>query len=145
MYMQNALLFPRQSIRALKNVRGPRFAQLVEHVSLLPECHEETLAFMLMMIQLNGCVSCATDSYRAMNGCSLCAYRVLKRFKGSDDDLFDRYHNALREIRAVLGPVESDLWEEADAAHESATAAALRAFATQSFAPVDAALARLGV
>lgn len=100
MYMQNALLFPRESIRALRNVRGPRFAQLVEHVSQLPECHEETLAFMLMMIQLNGCVSCATDSYRAMNGCSLCAYRVLKRFKGSDDDLFDRYHGALREIRA---------------------------------------------
>jgi hypothetical protein len=100
MYMQNALLFPRESIRALKNVRGPRFAQLVEHVSQLPECHEETLAFMLMMIQLNGCVSCATDSYRAMNGCSLCAYRVLKRFKGSDDDLFDRYYGALREIRA---------------------------------------------
>lgn len=99
MYMQNALLFPRESIRALKNVRGPRFAQLVDHVSQLPECHEETLAFMLMMIQLNGCVSCATDSYRAMNGCSLCAYRVLKRFKGSDDDLFDRYQGALREIR----------------------------------------------
>jgi hypothetical protein len=97
--MQNALLFPRESIRALKNVRGPRFAQLVDHVSQLPECHEETLAFMLMMIQLNGCVSCATDSYRAMNGCSLCAYRVLKRFKGSDDDLFDRYQGALREIR----------------------------------------------
>jgi hypothetical protein len=97
--MQNALLFPRESIRALKNVRGPRFAQLVDHVSQLPECHEETLAFMLMMIQLNGCVSCATDSYRAMNGCSLCAYRVLKRFKGSDDDLFDRYQSALREIR----------------------------------------------
>jgi hypothetical protein len=97
--MQNALLFPRESIRALKNVRGPRFAQLVDHVSQLPECHEETLAFMLMMIQLNGCVSCATDSYRAMNGCSLCAYRVLKRFKGSDDDLFDRYQAALREIR----------------------------------------------
>lgn len=100
MYMQNALLFPRAAIPALRNVRGPRFAQLVDHIIQLPECHEETLAFMLMMIQLNGCVSCATDSYRAMNGCSLCAYRVLKRFKGSDEDLFDRYQNALRDVRA---------------------------------------------
>jgi hypothetical protein len=99
MYMQNALLFPREAIRTLRHVRGARFAQLVDHVSQLPECHEETLAFMLMMIQLNGCVSCATDSYRAMNGCALCAYRVLKRFKGSDDDLLDRYADALREVR----------------------------------------------
>lgn len=100
MYMQNALLFPREAIRSLKKARGARFAQLVESVADLPECHEEVLAFMLMMIQLNGCVSCATDSYRAMNGCALCAYRVLKRFKGSDDDLLNRYDAALRDIRA---------------------------------------------
>jgi hypothetical protein len=100
MYMQNALLFPREAIRTLRHARGARFAQLVDHVNQLPECHEELLAFMLMMIQLNGCVSCATDSYRAMNGCALCAYRVLKRFKGSDDDVFLRYADALREVRA---------------------------------------------
>lgn len=100
MYMQNALLFPRQSIRALRHARGARFLQLVDHVSALPDCHEELLAFMLMMIQLNGCVSCATDSYRAMNGCGLCAFRVLKRFKGSDEDILARYADALREVRA---------------------------------------------
>lgn len=103
MYMQNALLFPREAIRSLKHARGARFAQLVDQVASLPECHEELLAFMLMMIQLNGCVSCATDSYRAMNGCALCAYRVVKRFKGSDEDLLDRYADALREIRAFKG------------------------------------------
>lgn len=100
MYMQNDLLFPRSAIKSLRHARGDSFCMLVDHVCNLPECHEESLAFMYMMVQLNGCVSCATDSYRAMNGCSLCAYRVLKRFKGTDEDLLARYADALREIRA---------------------------------------------
>lgn len=100
MYMENSLLFPREAIRYLRQARGPRFMQLVDHIAALPECHEELLAFMMMMVQLNGCVSCATDSYRAMNGCGLCAYRVLKRFKGSDEELLARFADALRDIRA---------------------------------------------
>lgn len=103
MYMQNSLLFPREAIRSLRCSRGERFAKLVDHVCSLPECHEEALAFMLMMIQLNGCVSCATDSYRAMNGCGVCAVRVLKRFKGTDQDLLDRYADALKEVRLYCG------------------------------------------
>ncbi|MCU0462982.1 MAG: hypothetical protein MUF38_00250 [Anaerolineae bacterium] len=99
MYMQNSLLFPREAIRHLRSARGEQFTALVDRVCVLPECHEEALAFMLMMIQLNGCVSCATDSYRAMNGCTVCALRVLKRFKGSDQDLIDRYEDALNEVR----------------------------------------------
>jgi len=63
---------------------------------------------MLMMIQLNGCVSCATDSYRAMNGCSVCALRVLKRFKGSDQDLLDRYADALNEVRLHGGGLRQE-------------------------------------
>ncbi|NOG51343.1 MAG: hypothetical protein HND48_19415 [Chloroflexi bacterium] len=77
---------------------------LVDHVCSLPECHEESLAFMYMMVQLDGCVSCATDSYRAMNGCSLCAYRVLKRFKGSDDDLLARYADAFARGSRIPRP-----------------------------------------
>lgn len=100
MYMSNALMFPREALRAIRGARGERFGQLVDRVRSLPECHEESLAFMLMMVQLNGCVSCATDSYRAMNGCGLCALRVLKRFKGTDDDLLERFSMALREVRA---------------------------------------------
>lgn len=107
MYMQNALLFPREAIKALRHARGEEFAKLVDHVCGLPACHEEALAFMLMMIQLNGCVSCATDSYRAMNGCAVCALRVLKRFKGTDQDLLNRYSDALREVRRhVYGEVQ---------------------------------------
>ncbi len=108
MYMQNSLLFPREAIRSLRCSRGEQFAKLVDHVCTLPDCHEEVLAFMLMTIQLNGCVSCATDSYRAMNGCSVCALRVLKRFKGNDQDLLDRYADALNEVRLHSGGVRQE-------------------------------------
>src|SRR5215203_2358551 len=84
MYADNELLFPYHAIPSLKKLRGPRWQALVERVMCLPETHEETLALMLMMVRLNGCVSCETDSYRAMKGCSACAIQTLRRFKGED-------------------------------------------------------------
>ena len=50
---------------------------------------------------------------------------------------------ALAEVRAVLGPVEADLWDEADALSTTAAPGALTAFAARAWAPVDAALTRL--
>jgi hypothetical protein len=65
-----------------------------------------------------------------------------KRFLG----LRDRVEGdaaALAEIRAVLAPVESDLWDEADAvAHDRRERAA---FVARSWSPVDRALVELGV
>ena len=52
--------------------------------------------------------------------------------------------SALAEIRAVLAPVESDLWDEADELADSANPEALTAFAARAWAPVDAALTTLG-
>ena len=99
MYTDNALLFPRQAIPALKSLRGPEWQALVERVLSLPETHEETLAFMLMIIRLNGCLDCETDSYRAMRGCAACAQQVLRRYKGRDADLLARFEQALHEVR----------------------------------------------
>jgi hypothetical protein len=100
MYAENALLFPHQVIQTLRSLRGPQWAALVDRVTGLAEHHEETLAFMLMMINLNGCMSCETDSYRAMRGCAACAHQTLRRYKGSDDDLLKLYERALNEVRA---------------------------------------------
>lgn len=99
MYANNDILFPHHAIAALKNVRGEAWAQLITRITQLPENHEETLAFMLMMIRLNGCLNCETDSYRAMRGCITCASQVLRRYKGSDDDLMALYEQALHDIR----------------------------------------------
>lgn len=100
MYTENALFFPRQAISALRGTRGQEFNALIERILTLPETHEETLAFMLLMIQLNGCLSCETDSYRAMRGCTACAQQTLRRYKGSDTELFKAYQKALAEVRA---------------------------------------------
>ena len=99
MYSSNDILFPRSAISSLKDMRGKVWADLVERVSNLAENHEETLAFMLMMIRLNGCISCETDSYRAMRGCAACAQQTLRRFKGEDEELIEMFHKALKDVR----------------------------------------------
>jgi secernin len=56
-------------------------------------------------------------------------------------DRVERDPAALGAVRSQLAPVEASLWDEADACADSARAA----FAARAFAPVDAALSRLGV
>ncbi len=99
MYTSNELLFPHHVIPSLKKLRGPEWRALVERVLSLPETHEETLAFMLMMIRLNGCMACETDSYRAMKGCAACALQTLRRYKGDDAELLEQYRQALDDVR----------------------------------------------
>lgn len=100
MYAENDLLFPYQAIPALRKLRGPQWQSLIERVMRLPETHEEPLALMLMMIRLNGCVSCETDSYRAMKGCAACAIQTLRRHKGEDTELLTLYNQALTDVHA---------------------------------------------
>jgi hypothetical protein len=99
MYTDNALLFPRNVIPSLRTMRGQKWEALVDRVALLPECHEETLAFMLMMINLNGCAGCETDSYRAMKGCVGCAHQTIRRFKGTDEELLELFADALLQVQ----------------------------------------------
>lgn len=103
MYTKNELMFPHYVIPHLSEARGESWQKLVDRVLSLPETHEETLAFMLMMIRLNGCLPCETDSYRAMRGCAMCSLQTLRRFKGSDDELLAGYQEALDEVCAYLG------------------------------------------
>lgn len=99
MYAQNDLFFPYRAIAALSTQRGEEWQALVQHVLSLPELHEETLAFMWMMVRLNGCASCETDSYRAMRGCAACAVQTLRRFKGDDAALIKAYEDSLADLR----------------------------------------------
>jgi hypothetical protein len=99
MYADNDILFPHSAIVMLKNVRGADWRTLVERIITLPENHEETVAFMLMMVRLNGCLTCETDSYRAMRGCAPCSQQTLRRFKGSDEELLQMFQGALRDVQ----------------------------------------------
>ncbi|MGJ3240277.1 MAG: hypothetical protein ACFE0Q_16340 [Anaerolineae bacterium] len=106
MYTSNDILFPHHAILALKNLRGEDWGKLIERVLSLPENHEETLALMLTMIRLNGCMNCETDSFRAMRGCTACAVQSLHRFKEDDDQLFAMYEQALKDVRAFAYQTE---------------------------------------
>ena len=102
MYTKNELLFPHYAIPRLRDARDGAWGNLVDRVMVLPETHEDVLAFMLMMIRLNGCLPCETDSYRAMRGCVMCSLQTLRRFKGTDDDLLRLYDEACDDIRLHL-------------------------------------------
>ncbi len=98
MYLERDLLFPNHVIPKLRDLRGPEWASLVDHVMSLPESDEESLGFVLMMIRLNYCMSCETDSYWAMRGCAACAKQTLRRFNGEDGTLLCAYQQACKEV-----------------------------------------------
>lgn len=106
MYAQNELLYPHTVTAHLREMRGPEWQALVDRVLSLPESHEEVLAFCLMMVRLNGCMACETDSYRAMKGCLACSAQTLRRYKGPDNDLIRVYQQALQDIRHHLKRVK---------------------------------------
>ena len=102
MYMRNELMFPPYAVPMLKDLRGADWRQLVEHVTAVPESHTDSLAFSLMMIRLNGCLSCHADSYRAMRGCTACAQQTVARFRENDDALLKLYKKAEKDVEAYL-------------------------------------------
>jgi hypothetical protein len=99
MYQRDAeILFPARVTSLLRNLRGPEWQQLVDAVVNSPPASLERLAFGLMMIRLDGCLTCHADSYRAMRGCTLCAQQTITRFKGSDHDLVLAFEQAKQDI-----------------------------------------------
>lgn len=102
MYTNNELMFPHYAIARLGDARGSVWSDLVDQIAGLPETEPDVLAFMLLMIRLNGCMSCETDSYRAMRGCTMCAQQTLRRFKGTDEELVRLYQQALKDVRGYM-------------------------------------------
>ncbi len=102
MYPDSEILFPNRCIRQLAGLRGAEWDRLVEEITSLPEPHEDSLSFSLMMIKLGSCLTCDLDSYRASLGCATCAKRTVAGFKGSDALLRKRFEEARVEVRAYL-------------------------------------------
>ncbi len=102
MYPDSEILFPSRCIPQLRNMRGPRWAELVDHVASLPDGHEDVLAFASLVIKLASCLTCDLDSYRASLGCCTCAKRTVGGFKGSDREIVCRFEEARQEVRQYL-------------------------------------------
>lgn len=88
------LLFPAHLISSLRDLRGEEWQALVDRVAALPDTHPDSLAFVLMMIELDGCLRCNSNNYKFLRGCFLCATQTVQSFKGSDEDLLALYSKA---------------------------------------------------
>ena len=83
-------------------MRGAAWKNLVEKVSRQADGEKDTLAFGLMMIRLDGCLTCHADSYRAMRGCTACAQQSIARYKDSDDGLIKLFKQAQKDVEDYL-------------------------------------------
>lgn len=102
MYPDSEILFPPRCIQQLRDLRGPKWQNLVQRVMTLPHNHEEVLAFGLLLIKLGSCLTCDLDSYRASLGCCTCARRTISGFKGDDTELLGRYNKMLQEVETYI-------------------------------------------
>ncbi len=107
MYVETEILFPPRLVPQLRDAAGHEFRKLVDHVAALPEGDPESLAFTLMMVRLNGCLECETDSFRAMRGCALCALQTLRRFRTNEKELIRLYKAALKDVTAYVEPTQA--------------------------------------
>lgn len=106
MYPESEILFPSRCIPQLRDLRGPEWAELVDHITALPDGHEDVLGFSLMIIKMASCLTCDLDSYRASLGCCTCARRTVGGFKGSDKEVLCRFEQAREEVRDYLASDE---------------------------------------
>ncbi len=115
------VLFPPRVIPTLRNLRGPEWRRLIDHLSrLTDESHPDILAFSLMMIRQNSCLTCHAHSFRAMRGCTFCTHQMTRRFKGSDSELVEQWETARHEIGRWLPdarPAEMDAGTPATTGH----------------------------
>ncbi len=95
------LLFPSRVIPSLRSLRNEAWRALADRVNALEQSSPEHLAFVLMMVRLDGCVSCNADSFRAMRGCTQCARQTVRRFRGSDQDLIALYNEACKDVERL--------------------------------------------
>ncbi|MGA2111916.1 MAG: hypothetical protein ABSG98_07175 [Anaerolineales bacterium] len=103
MYHEDAeMLFPLRVSHSLRDLRGISWRRLVDRLSRLEEDNPDALAFALMMIRLDGCMTCQADSYRAMRGCTACARQAVLRFRGTDQELVKLYERARKDILVFL-------------------------------------------
>ena len=96
------LLFPSRVIPALRDQRGASWRKLVDRVAKKPEDELEHLAFVLLMIRVDGCTNCNADSFRAMRGCTECAKQNVRRYRGGDKELLAKYDKALKDVEKKL-------------------------------------------
>ncbi len=99
---RSELLFAHWAVRAQKDARGPKWKKLVQEIAVLPETHPNALAFHLMMVRLNGCVTCDARKYTERGGCARCAATNLSFSRETEKGLLARYRAAREQVAQAL-------------------------------------------
>ncbi len=102
------ILFAPWAVRALKDARGTKWRRLVEEIAALPEDAPAALAFQLVMIRLNNCVTCDARKFMERGGCARCAATNLGFSKETEESLILRYRAARKEIIQTLKPPKAE-------------------------------------
>jgi hypothetical protein len=93
------LIFPPRIIPELRNLRTDGWQTLIDKIEAAQDCSVEKAAFVLMMARLNGCTTCHTDSFRALQGCTACSRLTLKHRCEKDADLIGLFHETEGEVQ----------------------------------------------
>jgi hypothetical protein len=96
------ILFPHRVIPDLHGQRGPGWDKLVEQLRDQDGEAPDTIAFVMMMARLNGCLSCNADSFRAMKGCTACAQDSVRRHRGDDKEMQSMFDKARKDTDDLL-------------------------------------------
>lgn len=96
------LIFPERLIAVLQDLRGQDWQELVQRTMTYPNSAIEQAAFVLLIVRLAGCNTCHADTLRALRGCAQCARQAVTRYRGTDDELVDMYHQSYTEIQNYL-------------------------------------------
>lgn len=99
---ETEILFPHWAVPQLTELRDGKWQDLAEYVASLPETHEDSLAFGLMMIRLCGCLNCNPGGYKASLGCVACSRRTVSMAKKSDAGLVQGFKQAQKEVHKFL-------------------------------------------
>lgn len=95
-------LFPMRVAPTLRSLRDERWREIVDRATDAPDGSPEQLAFSLLLINLAGCLTCHTDSYRALRGCTSCAQQAVRRQRGDSEELGDLLADARRTVLDYL-------------------------------------------
>lgn len=102
------ILFPSRIIGELRQQRGSEWQKIVDSVIDQEPRSLEHMAFVLMMVRMNGCGSCNADSFRAMRGCTQCTLQNIRRYRGSDEDLIKLYEKAHRDLEKFHAQIQKE-------------------------------------
>lgn len=96
------ILFPFRVVPELVSIRGAQWKAHVEFIQSENALWTDQLAFVLSIVNIAGCVSCNSDSFRAMRGCTQCSIQAVRRYRGDDEEMIQLFERSRKEVGEYL-------------------------------------------